>query len=123
MHNQTAAVLVAILVIDADTVVQGGVRYQLVGLDAPEIVGAKCLRERHRGIAAAARLKAVLRERGGELRPTSNRDKYGHSLARLVVGGEDWAAIAIREGHAKSWDGGVRRPDWCTSTRKMRGDG
>jgi hypothetical protein len=70
------------------------VRYRLVSLDAPEIQSAKCAAERHLGIIAAARLLTLMAERGAELVPQKGRDKYGRGLARLQVGGEDWATIA-----------------------------
>lgn len=108
-------VLGAILVIDADTVERDDVRWRLLGLDAPEIQTAKCPQERQRGIVAAARLIALIGERGGELvaQGTRRRDKWGRRLGRLMLGGEDWAAIAIREGHAHPWKEGGPRVDWC----------
>lgn len=105
----------SIVVIDADTVEQAGVRWRLIGLDAPEIHGARCPEERRQGIIAAARLIALLAERGGVLVPasTARRDKYGRRLGVLLIGGTDWAAIAIAERHAVPWDGHGRRHTWC----------
>jgi micrococcal nuclease len=97
------APVLAILVIDADTVEQDGVRYRLMGLDAPEIGQAKCPAERHAGIEAAARLLQLIGERGAELEPAGKRrDKFGRGLVRWMVGSKDWAEIAIGEGHAKT---------------------
>ena len=109
----------AITVIDGDTVEQAGQRWRLAGIDAPEIHRAKCPEERRRGILGAARLIALLAERAGRLEPRldrrgrPSRDKYGRALGRLVLGAEDWAEIAIREGHAVAWDGRGPAPDWC----------
>lgn len=117
-----------VTVIDGDTVERDGQRWRLSGLDAPETHGARCARERHLGIAAAARLVALLAERGGrvieEAGPSGKprREKYGRRLGRLVVGWpsageEDWAALAIREGLAVAWDGTGTRHDWCREVR------
>lgn len=107
--------LATIIVIDADTVEQADVRWRLIGLDAPEIQSAKCGEERQLGILAAARLIVLLREQGGDIQPTSGRrrDKWGRRLGRLIIGGEDWALIAIREGHAYAWKEGEPRKSWC----------
>ena len=109
------AALAAILVIDGDTVEQAGVRWRLVGLDAPEIHGARCAEERRRGIIAAARLITLLEQHGGTLERSAERrrDKYGRALGRLTIGGEDWASIAIREQLAVPFSGHGRRHDWC----------
>lgn len=113
-----AALLVAgIVVIDGDTVERDGVRWRIDGLDAPEIHGARCARERQLGIIAAARLIALLEARGGRLIETG-RDKYGRRRGRLLLGwpstGEDdWTALAIREGLGVAYDGRSPRPGWC----------
>lgn len=120
-HAQTPP---PIHVIDADTVEQDGVRWRLVGLDAPEIHRARCPSERARGITAAARLIALLAAEGGWLEPAAlTRDKYGRRLGRLWLGlsaahpqpGREWATIAIAEGHAAAWNGKGPRPDWCAA--------
>lgn len=105
----------AILVIDGDTVMMDGERWRLTGLDAPEIHSAKCAQERQLGIVAAARLIRLLAERGGELVPETGRrrDKFGRRLGRLLVGGEEWSALAIGEGLAVPYDGRGPRGDWC----------
>lgn len=104
-------------VIDADTVEQDGVRWRLVGLDAPEIHRARCVEERRRGIVAAARLIALLASESGRLDPVgTRREKFGRRLGRLLIGtpGRDWAEIATAEGHAVAWDGKGKAPDWCS---------
>lgn len=105
-----------ITVVEGDTVQQGEDRWRLVGLDAPEIHHARCPAEREAGVLAAARLVALIRAGGATLDPVAGkrkRDKYGRRLGRLMIGGEDWAAIAIREGHAVAWDGKGKRHDFC----------
>ncbi len=103
----------AVIVIDADTVERDGVRYRLTGLDAPEIHRARCPEERRRGILAAARLIVMLEQHPHELVVGPRKDRYGRGLARLIIAGENWTAIAIREGHAVAWDGTGKQPDWC----------
>ena len=115
-----------ISVVDADTVEQAGVRWRLIGLDAPEVHSAKCPEERRQGLIAAARLITLLEERGGHLVPATGRgrDKYGRRLGRLFLGAGDspagsrppaldWAEIAVAERHAVPWDGRGRRHNWC----------
>jgi endonuclease YncB( thermonuclease family) len=104
-----------IIVIDGDTVERAGVRYRLAGLDAPEINQAKCMQERQLGIVTASWLIGLIAKRGAKLDTGAKlrRDKYGRVLARLLLGGEEWAEIAIRGGHGKAWDGRGPRPDWC----------
>lgn len=110
----------SISVVDADTVEQAGQRWRLTGFDTPEIHRAKCAAERERGINAAARLIALLAERGGVLTPEINgrgrlrRDKFGRTLGTLAFGdGVQWAALAVSEGYAVAWDGRGRQPSWC----------
>ena len=40
-------------------------------------------------------------------------DRYGRTLARVLVDGEDVACVLIKEGYARQWTG--RREDRCTS--------
>lgn len=112
-----ALLLQLIVVIDGDTVERGGVRWRIAGIDAPEIHGARCAAERQAGIIAAARLIALLSERGGRLIETG-REKYGRKLGQLIIGwpstGEAaWADLAISEGHVVAWNGKGKRHDWC----------
>ncbi|MBV1695924.1 MAG: hypothetical protein KGP27_15800 [Hyphomicrobiales bacterium] len=73
-----------IAVVDADTIEQHGVRWRIAGIDAPEIHSAKCAEERRRGILAAARLIALIGERGARINPVTHPrsgrptiDRYG----------------------------------------------
>jgi len=112
-----------ITVIDGDTVELGGHRWRLDGIDAPEIHRAQCPRERERGIVGAARLIALLAERGpARIEPSRSRSGriqsggFGRRLGRLMLGdGTAWADLAIREGHAVAWSyrHTPARPDWC----------
>jgi len=103
----------AITVVDGDTVDIAGARYRLQGFDAPEIYHAKCGQERDRGLLAAARLIALLRDGQVRVRRSHKLEKWGRGLARISVAGRDVSALLIAEGHARAYDGKSRRPGWC----------
>jgi micrococcal nuclease len=100
-------------VVDGDTVDVAGRRYRLVGHDTPEIFHARCPAERDRGIAAAARLLALLRSGAVTVERIDGREKWGRGLARLTVDGRDVGATLIAEGHARAYDGRTKREPWC----------
>lgn len=99
-------------VVDGDTVDFEGRRWRLTGYDTPEIFRARCSRERHLAIKAAARLVALI-EAGARLEAEEGRDKYGRGLGHLILGERDVADILITEGHARPYDGRSRRGGWC----------
>jgi micrococcal nuclease len=106
-----------ITVVDGDTVQRGTEKWRIVGIDAPEIHGARCPAERQLGLVAAARLIALIEQRGARL-VGDGRDKYGRRTGRLIIGWptageEDWSSIALREGLVIAWNGQGRRPGWC----------
>lgn len=100
--------------VDGDTVEIAGETIRLPNIDTPEIGQAKCASERERGVAAKARMQQLLRRgRITILRGDHGRqvDKYGRTLGRVLVDGQDLGEILITEGHARRWTG-KRRP-WC----------
>ena len=102
-----------IYVIDGDTIDIDGNRYRLLGFDTPETVRAQCESERARGNAATERLRALVA--GGmqiELAARAQQDRYGRTLARLYVDGNDVGDVLIEEGLARRYDGGTRQ-GWC----------
>ncbi|HXF89542.1 MAG TPA: thermonuclease family protein [Xanthobacteraceae bacterium] len=103
----------ALAVIDGDTIRYQGERWRLEGFDAPEIEHARCTQELARGIAARSRLLALARS-GAPLAlvPSGRTDRYGRSLARLLVDGEDAGEVLVREGLARPYAGGPRE-GWC----------
>ena len=115
------AITCLLLPIDGDSLSCGAERIRLVGFDTPETFRAKCASERHLGDRATARLSELLKRpdvRLVRLRTPDGkieRDKYGRTLAKLYIGGEDVGDILIREGLARSlkWDQGERRKPWC----------
>ena len=99
-----------------------GTKFRLHGVDAPETGstrwyrGAKCELERELGFKAKERVLELTR--GKVLTVTHNygRDDYGRLVVDLAVDGQDLATLLVEDGTHKVWDydGGERKPDWCT---------
>lgn len=103
-----------IRVIDGDTLAIGEQRIRLMGFDAPEARGAKCQAERALAAAATIRMQAMVASAERvSLAMSGKRDRWGRELARLSVGGEDAAAVMIREGLAVEYSGRGKRKGWC----------
>lgn len=110
----TSPATAGIYVIDGDTIVVGREHVRIVGIDAPETRQARCDAELRLGLAAKARVVALLREACGPL-PQANAgrcltiqrqpapDRYGRTLARIGVGGRDLATQLIAEGLARPY--------------------
>jgi micrococcal nuclease len=101
-------------VIDGDTIrAPYGVKYRLMGFDAPETFQAKCDAELTLGKRAAERLKELLAS--GEVRivESGKIDRYGRTLAHLTVNGRDVGGVLIGEGLARAYDGRAKRESWC----------
>lgn len=100
--------------IDGDTVDIDGERIRIYNIDTPEIHTAKCDAERRLGLVAKRRMQDMLDGgnpqiiRGDHGRMT---DRYGRTLARLEVKGNDLGEMLVGEGLARPWTG-KRRP-WC----------
>lgn len=95
-------------IVDGDTIDWGWrlrvekARYRLAGIDAPEIGRAECDVEREQGKRATARLRGLV-----------EAINTAACLGRLTLSGEDAAAIAIREGWGRFYDGESKRKSWC----------
>jgi micrococcal nuclease len=103
----------AYVVVDGDTIrAPYGVKYRLLGFDAPETFQAKCDAEVELGKRATARLKKLLAS--GEVRviESGKLDRYGRTLAHLTVNGRDVGGVLISEGLARPYNGGWRQ-GWC----------
>jgi endonuclease YncB( thermonuclease family) len=85
---------------------------RLVGIDTPELGGARCEAER---VAAEAAKRALAALVGGasviKVVPRGT-DKYGRDLITLRLNGRDAAEAMIAAGHGRAYDGG-HRADWC----------
>jgi endonuclease YncB( thermonuclease family) len=117
----------AIQVIDGDTIRTNGLRYRLVGFDAPETINAKCPKERALGDRATARLKAIVSRDSLELTEVrcscppgtegTQSCNYGRRCGVLKANGEDVGQILIREGLARPYACGSygcpQQQPWC----------
>jgi endonuclease YncB( thermonuclease family) len=105
--------LVALIVVDGDTIKSPyGLTYRILGYDTPETFRAKCDAERELGFAAKARLEELLTNREVRVLESGKMDRYGRSLARVTVDGEDLAVVMVREGLARPYKG-EKRQSWC----------
>jgi micrococcal nuclease len=100
--------------IDGDTIACGKIHIRIVNVDTPELgAGARCPAE----AALAERARRFTAEQIAgthvEIRPDPRRphDRYGRTLARVVVDGVDLGEALIAAGLARAWDG--KRRTWC----------
>lgn len=96
---------------DGDTIRCGAERIRIENIDAPELVGSpKCEGYRRsyawcdfaKGYAARDALKAFL-SRGQVRVERHGLDKYGRTLARISVNGNDAGDFLVSEGLARPW--------------------
>lgn len=109
------AITVDLRVIDGDTFVWHGETVRIANIDAPELHGAKCESELALAIKATERLTMLLTNQPFELVRLARKDKYGRTLATVVVGKVDIGAQLVHEGLARPWRG--RRYPWCIFSR------
>lgn len=109
--NVAAMAIAGLVIVDGDTITLEGERIRLMGFDAPETYRAQCASEFERGQAAKKRLTELLAGRALDVRRCCH-DRYGRTLAHVLVDGRDVAEVMIGEGLARSYNGG-RRNGWC----------
>lgn len=98
-------------VIDGDTVEIAGEIIRIENIDTPERgFRAECDAERMLAEVASATLEELMGEGVPQIERTG-RDRYGRTLARLSVGGQDIGEALIERDQAVPWGG--RRHDWC----------
>lgn len=109
--------------IDGDTLADEdtGERIRLSQIDTAEIGdGARCVAELRHGLAAKARVQALLlRAERVEVRSTGRVDRYGRTLARVLADRRDLGQTLIEEGLARPWRG-AREP-WCADDGSLLG--
>lgn len=93
---------------DGDTFWHHGEKIRIADIDTPEING-KCEAERKLAIRARDRLLTIL-SRGYEVKRTGT-DRYGRTLAIIMVEGRSAGTMLVEEGLARAWTG--RREPWC----------
>lgn len=100
--------------VDGDTIVCGKQHVRILNVDTPELAPhARCpaeaaLAERARRFTAEQLAGAKVEISPDPLRP---RDRYGRTLAWVLVDGTDLGEALIQAGLARAWDG--RRRPWC----------
>lgn len=100
-------------VIDGDTLAFGRERVRIANLDAPDVGShAHCALEQRRGEAARAFARAVI-DRAAVVQVVDRQgiDRYGRTLARVLVDDRDFGRVMIAAGHGRPWRG--RSSDWC----------
>jgi len=99
---------------DGDTGWENGVKWRLLGVDAPEISDAACPKEAELAYRSRDRLIALMRH-GYSIRWSGKGDGKGKRSRRLVdvvlPDGRDVASILIQEGLAQRWPNS--RNVWC----------
>jgi micrococcal nuclease len=100
---------------DGDTIRSPqGVTIRIANIDTAERAPrCQCRTECDAAEAATAYVRASLRLAGVvELRPyVRDRDKYGRTLAYVLVDGKDLGNELVSRGLARKWEG--RRRSWC----------
>ena len=99
-----------------------GTKFRLHGVDAPEtgstkwIHGARCEHERELGYAAKAAVLDLTRGKALRVTHDYGPDRYGREVVDLAFDGQDLGKLLVANGTHKVWDydGGQRKPDWCT---------
>lgn len=102
-------------VVDGDTLedMAANVTYRVVNIDTPEAgQRARCSAERNLANRATQQVRTLLsRAAAVELQPTGRIDRYGRTIAFVLIDGRDLGEMLIAEGLARPWRG--RREPWC----------
>jgi micrococcal nuclease len=110
-----------IRVIDGDTLedMATDITYRLVNIDTPETGSrARCTAERNLGNQATQTARALIATaRQFETRPTGRIDRYGRTIAFVIVDGRDLGETLIADGLARPWRG--RREPWCDASGNL----
>lgn len=81
-------------------------------LDAPEMGGrAKCDRERQLAVRAKDELQRLVNTGEMTLRRDARKDRYGRTVAVVMINGLDVNGPMIASGYARHWNG--KASDWC----------
>ena len=99
--------------IDGDTLIFGRERVRIANLDAPDVGRhAHCAHEQRLGEAARSFARSLVRNaRRIDVVEREGRDRYGRTIARVLIDGRDFAQIMIQTGHGRPWRG--RSSNWC----------
>ncbi len=104
-------------IIDGDTLeLTSGERIRVLDVDTPELHGARCNREFALAMRAKERLEELVASGRRFSISRQGHDRYRRVLAEVSIGGEDVAALLIREGLALPYRPGQSREQpgpWC----------
>ncbi len=104
-------------VVDGDTLTlmcaeEGLESARLLGLDTPEKYSPKCTAEFIAAERASWALRTLIQKADRLALVHEGTDRYGRSLVRLTLDGQDVARLMIKAGHARTYGGGPRGA-WC----------
>lgn len=97
-------------VVDGDTFWLKGEKVRVDGYDSPEMGEPKCSRPALGAVEARFALARLLNSGRVEL-DRRGTDRYGRTLARVLVDGRDITKEMIGAGHGRRYRPGQR--DWC----------
>ena len=109
------AIFAHLTVTDGDTVRLGDERIRLIGVDTPETLRPKCLAEKMLGARATVFVKRRVAAAKRVRIKRDGTDRYGRTLAHVVLDGEDLSAALIAAGLGMEYYGGRRGWKWCGS--------
>lgn len=103
-------------IVDGDTFWFQGIKYRIIGYDAPEAGdGARCDQERALADRATQQLQHLMSAPGIQYH-VQGKDRYGRVLTRVVTPQGDIADQMINLGLGRAYRGGFRdRYQWCQS--------
>lgn len=107
-------------VIDGDTLEDMGadITFRIENIDTPETGSrARCQAERDLGNRATQQARALISSGDVELRPTGRIDRYGRTIAFVLIDGRDLGETLIASGLARPWRG--RREPWCDASGNL----
>lgn len=121
LRGRSGAVAERIRIIDGDTLedMRADITYRLVNIDTPETGSrARCAAERELGDRATEAARTLVSAaRQLELRPTGREDRYGRTIAFVLIDGRDMGETLIADGLARPWRG--RREPWCDANGNL----
>ncbi|MGN6487333.1 MAG: thermonuclease family protein [Devosia sp.] len=97
-------------VVDGDTFWLKGEKIRLEGYDSPEMGPPKCSRPAVGAIEARDALTQLLNSGTVELK-RRGVDRYGRTLARVMINGQDITDTMIGAGHGRRYQRGQQ--SWC----------
>ena len=107
-------------VIDGDTLedMSADITYRIENIDTPETGSrARCQAERDLGNRATQEARALISAGNVELRSTGRIDRYGRTIAFVLIDGRDLGETLIAGGLARPWRG--RREPWCDTSGNL----